>query len=76
MRFKGEDTVTRKWEKGDGDRELRVAIEGYGAGNSMREIAGDVYGAEMAAADWRASGWLAARMRRRVRGARTRGNEG
>ena len=51
----------------DGDRELLMALDGNVAGKSMREIAADLYGAEMVAAEWTPDGVLRAQTRRLLR---------
>ena len=58
--------MTREEPTADGDRELSIALDGYDAGKSMREIAVDLYGAEKVTAEWTFDSVLRARMRRLV----------
>ena len=59
--------MTRNEATQDGDRELRIALDGHVAGKSTREIAVDLYGAERVAAEWNPEGALRAHTRRLVR---------
>ena len=55
---------------GDDTAMRAVALAGIRCGNSLREIAVDLYGADAVAADWHAGGWMQAKVRRLVYRAR------
>ena len=59
--------MTQGGAKDDGDREVLIALEGHRAGKSLREIAEDLYGAEVVAAQWDADSWVRLRTRRLLR---------
>ena len=68
--------MTREEVTSFGERELRIALDGHMAGKSMREIAEDLYGAEIVAAEWTPDGVLRARTRRLLHKARMRAERG
>lgn len=56
--------MAREEVMADGDRELLIALEGHAAGKSLREIAEELHGAEVVAAEWSSDSVLRARMKR------------
>ena len=61
---------------GDGDRDVLIALEGHRAGKSLREIAEDLFGAEVVAADWGPDSGVRARTRRLLHKARVYAERG
>ena len=61
--------MTKGGTTGDRDREVLIALEGSRAGRSMREIAEDLYGAEVMVAELGADSWVPVRTRRLLRDA-------
>ena len=55
---------------GNGNRDLRIALDGNAAGKGVREIATDLYGVDRVAADWGPDRGLRTRTRRLLRKAR------
>ena len=53
-----------------------AVLAGLRAGKSMREIAVELYGADLVAAEWDYDGWMQARMRRLARRARAVSDKG
>ena len=62
--------------RGDGGRELLIARDGYSAGKSIREIAQDLFGAEVVVADWDPDSGVRARTRRLLHKARVYAERG
>ena len=51
---------------GDDAAVRAIALAGIRSGKSMREIAVDLYGADMVEADWHVDGWMRAEVWRMV----------